>query len=57
MTHAAGGRWKHLAPYVEHLRPDDVDAAILRVFVEEKRRAKRQPVGERAPKEEKLAPS
>lgn len=42
-THAAGAedgtRWrKHLAPWIAHLRPDEVDAAILRAFVEAKRR-------------------
>lgn len=38
-THAAGAedgsRWKrHLAPAVGHLRPDQVDTAVLRAFVE-----------------------
>jgi integrase len=41
-THAAGHedgyRWrKHLEPHFGHLRPDDVDAARLRAFVEAKR--------------------
>jgi integrase len=41
-THAAGGedasRWRrHLAPWFGHLRPDEVDAAGLRAFVEAKR--------------------
>jgi integrase len=41
-THAAGGedasRWRrHLAPWVGHLRPDEVDSALLRALVEAKR--------------------
>jgi integrase len=41
-THAAGAedgyRWhKHLVPFFGHLRPDDLDAARLRAFVEAKR--------------------
>lgn len=41
-THSAGKedgyRWrKHLAPHFAHLRPDDVDSARLRAFVEAKR--------------------
>jgi integrase len=42
LTHAAGAedgyRWhKHLAPALGHLRPDEVDTAIIRALVEAKR--------------------
>lgn len=42
MTHRAGvedaGRWKkHLAPWFGHLRPAEVDAALIKAFIEAKR--------------------
>jgi integrase len=60
-THAAGeedgSRWrKHLDPAFGHLRPDELDDARIRAFVESKRRTKRQAPGARAPKDGKLAP-
>jgi integrase len=60
-THAAGAedgsRWrKHLEPAFGHLRPDELDDARIRAFVESKRRTKRQAPGARAPKDGKLAP-
>jgi integrase len=60
-THAAGdedaSRWrKHLEPAFGHLRPDELDDARIRAFVESKRRTKRQAPGARAPKDGKLAP-
>jgi integrase len=60
-THAAGAedacRWeRHLAHAFGKLRPDEVDTARIRAFVEANRRDQRQPVGERAPRDGKLAP-